>query len=317
MKINFRLTRVIALIVLCVFAGVYLAPNSAIAATPTKIKGSEVLVIGDSFLALSHEITKRLEQNAKNAGILDSSDKFRDNSVSGTLLYGGMSPSIPDQYKNGVKAGTVKYVIMDGGGNDCLTGTGQPPYNANSPFIKNATDSVKNLLKQMGSDGVVKVFYLFYPDPQQNLGGLKGKLDVLRPLIQNEVNKSTTPKAYWLDLRPVFAGKYAQYILSDGIHPTTAGSIAAADAIWAEMQKNNFFNTDETPTSKIGDVNADNNIDALDFALMKQYLLGIVTDFPASDDMYAADLNGDGSINALDLALMKQYLLGIITKFPK
>ncbi|MGB8451630.1 MAG: dockerin type I repeat-containing protein [Anaerocolumna sp.] len=58
------------------------------------------------------------------------------------------------------------------------------------------------------------------------------------------------------------------------------------------MQKNNFFGTD-TPTSKIGDVNADNNIDALDFALMKQYLLGIVTDFPASDDMYAADLNGD------------------------
>jgi hypothetical protein len=35
---------------------------------------------------------------------------------------------------------------------------------------------------------------------------------------------------------------------------------------------------------------------------MKQYLLGIVTDFPASDDMYAADLNGDGSINTLDLA---------------
>jgi lysophospholipase L1-like esterase len=316
MKINLILKRVIALIVLCVFAGVSLAPNSAIAAAPTKIKGSEVLVIGDSFLALSHEITKRLEQNAKNAGILDSSDKFRDNSVSGTLLYGGMAPSIPDQYKNGVKAGTVKYVIMDGGGNDCLMGTGQPPYNADSPFIKNATNSVKNLLTQMRSDGVVKVFYLFYPDPQQDLGGLKGKLDVLRPLIQNEVNKSITPKAYWLDLRPIFLGKYSQYILQDGIHPTTAGSIAVADAIWAEMQKNNFFGTD-TPTSKIGDVNADNNIDSLDFALMKQYLLGIVTDFPASDDMYAADLNGDGSINALDLALMKQYLLGIITKFPK
>ncbi|WFR58830.1 dockerin type I domain-containing protein [Anaerocolumna sp. AGMB13025] len=314
MKINFK--RVIALVVLCVFAGVSLASNSATAA-PAKIKGSEVLIIGDSFLALSHEITKRLEQNAKNAGILDSSDKFRDNSVSGTQLYGGMAPSIPDQYKNGVKAGTVKYVIMDGGGNDCLMGTGQPPYNANSPFIKNATDSVKNLLTQMGKDGVVKVFYLFYPDPQQDLGGLKGKLDVLRPLIQNEVNKSITPKAYWLDLRPVFSGKYSQYILSDGIHPTTAGSIAAADAIWAEMQKNNFFGTDVTPTPKIGDVNADNNIDTLDFTLMKQYLLGIVTDFPASDDMYAADLNGDGSINALDLALMKQYLLGIITKFPK
>ena len=69
-------------------------------------------------------------------------------------------------------------------------------------------------------------------------------------------------------------------------------------------------------SSKMGDLNADNNIDALDFVLLKQYLLGTVTDFPASDDMYVADLNGDESINAIDFALMKQYLLGAIVKFP-
>ncbi|WP_244648252.1 glycoside hydrolase family 9 protein [Ruminiclostridium herbifermentans] len=69
-------------------------------------------------------------------------------------------------------------------------------------------------------------------------------------------------------------------------------------------------------SSKMGDLNADGNIDALDFVLLKQYLLGTVTDFPASDDTYVADLNGDGSINAIDFALMKQYLLGVIDKFP-
>jgi hypothetical protein len=69
-------------------------------------------------------------------------------------------------------------------------------------------------------------------------------------------------------------------------------------------------------STKMGDLNADNNINVLDFALMKKYLLGTVTDLPASDDLYAADLNGDGSINAIDFALLKQYLLGIITKFP-
>ena len=72
-----------------------------------------------------------------------------------------------------------------------------------------------------------------------------------------------------------------------------------------------------TSTEKIGDLNKDNNIDALDYSLMKQYLLGIVKDLPADNDLYVADLNGDGSINAIDFALLRQYILGIITRFPK
>jgi hypothetical protein len=266
---------------------------------PTKIKGSEVLVIGDSFLALSHDITKRLEQNAKNAGILDLTDKFRDLSISGTMLSGGISPNIPTQYQNGVNAGTVKYVIMDGGGNDCLAGD-----------VNNAVTAAKSLFAQMEKSGTVKVFYLFYPDPVGSLAGsLKPKLDTLRPQIQNIVTNSTTPKGYFLDLRPTFEGKYSTYILSDGIHPTTAGSNAAADAIWAEMQKVGFFET--TVTIKYGDCNNDGNIDALDFSMLKQYLMN-------SESTYNAcmDLNADNAVNALDLAIMKQYLLGIINILP-
>ncbi|HEX2926453.1 MAG TPA: SGNH/GDSL hydrolase family protein [Ruminiclostridium sp.] len=210
-------------------------PVTSFAATTdagsSKIKGSDVLVIGDSFLALSRGITQRLEQNAKNEGILDSNDKFRDNSVSGTMLSGGISPTIPTQYQNGVNAGAVKYVIMDGGGNDCLGGN-----------VDNAVTAAKSLFAQMGKSGTVKVFYLFYPDPVGSLAGsLKPKLDTLRPQIQSIVTNSVTPKGYFLDLRPTFEGKYSQYILSDGIHPTTDGSNAAADAIWAEMKKVGFL----------------------------------------------------------------------------
>jgi len=265
----------------------------------TKIKGSEVLVIGDSFLALSHDITKRLEQNAKNAGILDSNDKFRDLSVSGTMLSGGMSPNIPTQYQNGINAGTIKYVIMDGGGNDCIAGN-----------VNNAVAAAKSLFQQMGKNTNLKVFYLFYPDPMGGLANnLKPNLDALRPQIKNIVTTSTAPKAYFLDLRPTFEGKYSSYILSDGIHPTTAGSNAAADAVWAEMQKVGFF--ESTPTIKCGDCNNDGKIDAIDFAVLKQNLISPNSTYKAN-----MDLNADNAINALDFAIMKKYLLGIINTLP-
>jgi lysophospholipase L1-like esterase len=207
----------------------------------TTIKGSEVLVIGDSFIAMSHEITRNLEQLTRNAGILPSNESFRDNAVSGMRLSGGGSPTIPQQYSNGIQQGPVKWVVMDGGGNDCLQGSCSTPPTADCADLQNAVTAARNLLTQMGRDGVVKVIYFFYPEPQADFGGLKAKLDVLRPLIQNVVNSSTSPVCYWLDLRPVFQGRYGEYITSDGIHPTSAGCQATANAIWDVIQKNNFF----------------------------------------------------------------------------
>ncbi len=102
--------RIITLVVISAFLGFNLVPDVAKAtandtstntqsAAVSEIKGREVLVIGDSFLALSRDIVTRLEQNAKNEGVLSSSDKFRDNSVSGTMLSGGISPNIPTSTK--------------------------------------------------------------------------------------------------------------------------------------------------------------------------------------------------------------------------
>lgn len=275
-------------------------PTASFAADTGKVSGSEVLVIGDSFLALSHDITSRLQQNARNDGILASTDKFRDLSVSGTMLNGGISPNIPTQYQNGVNAGTVKYVIMDGGGNDCLGGS-----------VDGAVTAARSLFQQMTKSGTVKVFYLFYPDAQGGLSGmLNPKLNTLRPQIQSIVTSSTSPKGYFLDLRPTFEGKYSSYILSDGIHPTLAGSNAAADAIWAEMKKVGFFDI-ITPTPKVGDCNKDGNIDAIDFSLIKQYLMNAGSTYNS-----AMDLNADNTINALDFAIMKKYLLGMVNTLP-
>jgi alpha-galactosidase len=65
-----------------------------------------------------------------------------------------------------------------------------------------------------------------------------------------------------------------------------------------------------------GDVDGSNTIDALDYSLMKRYLLGQITEFPNPFGILIADVDGDGEITAIDFALIKQYLLGIINKFP-
>jgi len=70
------------------------------------------------------------------------------------------------------------------------------------------------------------------------------------------------------------------------------------------------------PTIKFGDVNCDGNIDSIDYALMKSYLLGIINKFPVEYGLLAADLNGDGDFNSIDFAILKSYLLGIIKVFP-
>lgn len=63
-----------------------------------------------------------------------------------------------------------------------------------------------------------------------------------------------------------------------------------------------------------GDVNGDNNVDALDYAGIKMILLG--TTDTSTINMKAADLNGDEDVNSIDLALMGKFITGEIKTFP-
>lgn len=69
-------------------------------------------------------------------------------------------------------------------------------------------------------------------------------------------------------------------------------------------------------TGTYGDVNGDNNVDGLDFAAFKLYLLNNDRGFPAENASKYADLNGDGVVDVLDYALLKSFILRIIDKFP-
>lgn len=61
-----------------------------------------------------------------------------------------------------------------------------------------------------------------------------------------------------------------------------------------------------------GDINDDGAVDTIDFALLKQYLLGMSVDM----NMDMADLDRDDSVTAMDFAILKKYLLGILTELP-
>lgn len=69
---------------------------------------------------------------------------------------------------------------------------------------------------------------------------------------------------------------------------------------------------DPGQTIKCGDINGDGNIDTLDFATLKMYLLGQSVTIKTE----ASDLDSDNVVTILDLAVLKKYLLGQVTTLP-
>lgn len=99
---------------------------------------------------------------------------------------------------------------------------------------------------------------------------------------------------------------------TDGMHYKTQGILDMGSAFAKALT------TTSPTTSKIvcGDANGDGNFNALDFAAVRMYLLGLTDGFTYSEGEKAADVNGDGSVNAIDFAYMRSQLLGITDRFP-
>jgi len=183
-----------------------------------KLKGSEIIIMGESFYALSGEIQRNVEALAKAAG---SPNPYRGFAVSGTTLGNNQ---IPSQYDRALMGGDIKLVIMDGGGND--------QYNR---YCEECPGIVEKLFAHMAENGTQDVLYTFYPDPGNPIGSAPFKKyhDMLRLTIREVCTKTTALRCHFLDLRPFWkAGD-----TDDGLHPTASGARHVADAIWAFMQK--------------------------------------------------------------------------------
>jgi hypothetical protein len=189
--------------------------------------GNEVLFIGESFVAAS-SIPEETASLAEAAGSLGAGESYVDRSVSGTWIGNGASNSIPRQYTD--NSSGVRFVLMNGGGNDCWQG-GQESDRTN------ALNAAAQLFEDMGANGVEKIVYFFYPDPiGAQFDALTACLDLLRPEMKALCDGQTSPECAWVDLRETWDG-HPEYT-SDGIHVAGPGNAPTAGAIFAAMEEN-------------------------------------------------------------------------------
>jgi hypothetical protein len=192
-----------------------------------QVKPAEVVIMGESFYAIDPQyIEKRIESDAQTAGALASGAKYRNVAVSGQ----NMNYIATTEWTAATEGGaSVKDVIMDGGGIDCLMGGGSACTSCPTDF--------KTLLGKMATAGVQDVIYTRYPEPGSPPGSnasLKSCLDATMPNMQTVCSGVTGLRCHWVDLRPVWQ---TGDVLSDGLHPTQSGGDHVGDLIWAQMVK--------------------------------------------------------------------------------
>jgi len=191
------------------------------------IKPAEVVIMGESFYAIAPQyIQNRIQDDARKAGSLGASETYRNVAVSGQ----NMNYIATTEWTEATKGNaSVKFVIMDGGGIDCLSGSSCPT----------CASTFKTLLGKMATAGVQDVIYTRYPEPGAPPGSnasLKSCLDGTMPAMQTTCEGSTAPRCHFVDLRPVWKTGDT----TDGLHPTQSGGEHVGDLLWSEMVKGCF-----------------------------------------------------------------------------
>lgn len=211
-----------------------LAPSPAETCGEDETLGSEVVVLGDVFVAQNGApIIAELEALAHDAGALAATDHYR-NYTSATINSLTMADALLlDRYAAAQGESPVKVVIMNGGGSDLLLRTCPDTITADCPLIVEVVAGANRLLSQMATDGVEDVVWFYYPNPMD--AQLLAELDVLKPLLEAACANAPV-SCHWVDLGPIFEGRYAEYMQSDFV-PTAAGAKAAAAALWSTMER--------------------------------------------------------------------------------
>jgi lysophospholipase L1-like esterase len=220
-------------------------------------KGAELALVGDSWInyVLGELLAPALASRAIADGALKQGDSYNDVATGGTsLANGGIGPLIPTQWPtakaNAMAAGTsVKFVVMDGGGNDVLLGNSICLDNGvmrdKDPTcqktVADATMAGLMLEQKMKMDGVGQAIYFFYPHVP---AGGWDVLDYSLPMAKASCEGMNDDKyqCYFVDTREAFQGAgntgmaNTALLLNDGIHPNADGEKVLADLIYKTMK---------------------------------------------------------------------------------
>jgi hypothetical protein len=209
---------------------------------PCLTAGKDLVLIGDSFIHYLNNLEPKLTQRAKTDGVLTGSDNFVDYAVpSAGLAY---SSSLIGSQWSGAKSANadIKFVVMDGGGDDILLGNNMclsdgVGKDADASCQKSVTDAVAAaaaLLADMKTAGVSEVVYFFYPDVPVGGHDILGWAFTRFEQACNDASTATF-HCHMLDTRPTFNG-HPEYIDTDNIHPSAAGDEKLADLVWSTMK---------------------------------------------------------------------------------
>lgn len=229
-------------------AGAEDASDGAAECVKGTVDGSQVIFIGDSFLAApTSNIAYELEALMMASGSTAYSETPRFRQLVGTTME-----QIVAQYDTEHELDPdIKVVIANGGGNDVLVTDRSclleaPPENAGcAATIENALQHARALMEKAQAHGVEHIVYFFYPhEPtaalfQGDAPAINDSLDYAEPMARAICEDS--PICTFVSLSEAAGDSPGSgyvdrgYHDLDGTHPSPAGSKFFAAAIWAEM----------------------------------------------------------------------------------
>jgi lysophospholipase L1-like esterase len=211
---------------------------------PCLAKPSEVVAVGDSYVAAPVMLVPKVEQLAIADGALMQGDMYRDYSIPGATIGSTQSPgTIPPQWTRAKQADSdIKFVIMDGGGNDILAvattclGAGASMNPTCTGIVQQVSDVITQMMSDMKAVGVRDVVYVLYPHVPA--GGAELTDYSVSQAQQLCASGSTdTFKCHLVDTRMAFQG-HPEYFSGDPIHPNAMGAQVIAQLVWDTMKTN-------------------------------------------------------------------------------
>jgi lysophospholipase L1-like esterase len=223
-------------------------------ATPAQ----EAAILGDSYVTGAASPALQPALGKLDASVL----QYKNYAVPGTsLATGGITGLIPPQLDSALAASkNLKFIIMDGGGNDILicdaakfpgcsttcSKAGSTSSQMCKDIVTQATAAAEKMLEKESNSGIKDIIYFFYPHVPSNNGGYSEILDYSLPVAKEQCDNVLTKTAgkttcHFIDFVPIFkaAGgdRNPANFAGDGIHPSQAGQDMMAKEINRVMKE--------------------------------------------------------------------------------